>query len=313
MRNKNSKFRLVIWSVVTLILISLFVGSIKSNTRFLNIFNLIQIRDNNSYIGKSNEYTVESANLENININLTQDDIILKTTTDKDIKIVESSNYKISENEKLKISEQSKSIDIYRNNEILDWISFGNLESRRIEIYIPENYKENLSLNNNVGDVDILSDLNLKSFKVSQDVGDLNIKGNINCNDFSSKSSTGSIKAKIINTKKYTFKASIGDIDIEGISGKGTIKSSTGDISCGIDKIDGNINVISKVGDIDLYIEESLRFDINTNHKVGEIKSDFPVILSNKDNKEVMSYNQEDTLNTLTLENEVGDISITKR
>lgn len=128
MSRKNAKFRLVIWFIITVILISLFVGRISLR--------------NEENLSKINEWTVKVNNLKDIKINLTRDDLVIKTTKDKDIKIVESSNYKISKREQLKKSEENNSLNIYRDNKILGWISFGRSKLRRIEVYIPENYKK---------------------------------------------------------------------------------------------------------------------------------------------------------------------------
>ncbi|WP_042272777.1 DUF4097 family beta strand repeat-containing protein [[Clostridium] dakarense] len=296
MGSKNAKLRLVIWSIITVILISLFVGGISLR--------------NGDNLGKTNEWTVKSDSLKNIKINLTRDDLVIKTTKDKDIKIVESSNYKINKREQLNISEENNSLNIYRDNKMLEWISFGRFKLRRIEIYIPENYKENLIVNNHVGDIDVLSNLNLENFEIYQNVGDLNIEGDISCNSLSAKLDVGNIDSRIINTKEYKFKASVGDIDIKGISGKGSIKSNVGDVRCEVDKIGGNIDIKSNVGDVDLYISENLSFDLDAKSNVGEVDSNFQ---ANIDGKRMKSSVGTDISGTVKVKSDVGDISINKK
>ncbi|MGX4599188.1 DUF4097 family beta strand repeat-containing protein [Faecalimicrobium sp. JNUCC 81] len=296
MSRKNAKFRIVIWSIITVVLIGLFVGGIS-----------LRNEDN---LSKTNEWTVKVDNLKDININLTRDDLVIKTTKDKNIKIVESSNYEISEREQLKVSEESNSLNIYRDNKMLGWISFGRSKLRRIEIYIPENYKENLIVNNNVGDIDVLSNLNLENFEIYQNVGDLNIEEDISCNSFYGKLDVGNIDSRIINTKEYNIKASVGDIDIKGLSGKGSIKSNVGDIRCEIDKIDGNIDIKSNVGDVEVYISENSSFDIDAKSNVGDVDSNFP---ANIDSKTLKSSIGTDISGTIKVKSNVGDININKK
>lgn len=296
MSRRNAKFRLIIWSIITVMLVSLFVGGIS-----------LKNRDD---LSKTNEWTVNTDSLKDIKINLTQDDLVIKTTKEKDIKIVESSNYEISKREQLKISEESNSLNIYRDNKTLGWISFGRFKSRSIEIYIPEAYKENLIVNNNAGEVDVLSNLNLDYFEIYQNVGNLNIEGNISCNKFFAKLDVGSMDSKIINTKEYNIKASVGAIDIEGLSGKGSVNSSVGEIRCTIDKIDGNIDIKSSVGEVDLYISENLSFDIDAKSNVGEVDSYFQ---ENIDGKRIKSSVGTDISGTIKVRSDVGDININKK
>lgn len=313
MSRKNAKFRLAMWSVVTVVLISLFVGGLSLKHGFSNMFNIIQIGAFHKDLNKINEWTVKADNLQNIIVDLKVDDIIIRTTEDKDIKIVESSNYELNKKEELKISEEGKTVKIYRDHKILNGISFGQNKSKRIDIYIPETYKENLSVNNNVGDIEVLSNLNLDKFDISQNVGDLSIEGDISCNNFSAKSSTGSMEAAIINTKEYDIKASVGDIEFNGLSGKGTVKAATGDINCGIDRIDGDISIDSKVGDVEVNIADGLSFELDAKCNVGDIDSDFPITTSNKDGREVMSSIGEHTSSTIKLRSDVGDMEINRK
>lgn len=316
MGRKNAKFRLAIWSVVTVVLISLFVGGLSSRHNAYGIFNVIQIGgigNSSKNLNKINEWTIKTDNLKDIRVDLTVDDVVIRTTEEKDMKIVESSNYKLSEKEKLKISEESKDVKIYRNHDILSGLSFGRNKTRRLDIYIPETYKANLSVDNNVGDIDVLSNLNLDQFNISLDVGDLSIEGDISCNNFSAKSSTGNIEASIINTKQYDIKSSVGDIDFTGLSGKGTIKASTGDINCGIDRIDGNINIDSKVGDVEVRVADGLSFELDAKCSVGDLDSDFPITTSKKDGKEVMASVGENGSSIMKIRADIGDIDISKK
>ena len=313
MGRKNAKFRLAMWSVVTVVLISLFVGGLSSSYGLYNIFNVVQIGTHSKKLSKTNEWIIKADGLQDINVDLTVDDIIIRTSGDKDIKIVESSNYKLSEKEELKISENSKSVSIYRDNKVLGGLSFGQNKLRRIDIYIPENYKESLSVNNNVGNIDVLSNLDLDQFVISQNVGDLNVEGDISCNNFTAKSSTGNIDVGIVNTKEYEIKSSVGDIDLRGLSGKGTIKAATGDINCGIDRIDGDISIDSKVGDVEVSVVDGLSFELDAKCSVGDINSDFPVTTSKKDGKEVMSSIGENISSTMKIRSDIGDIDINRK
>lgn len=322
MNKKNARNRLIVWSIIAVMLLGVFFNSMSSRNGFYNMFGFINMGrddrdfDYNHKLDKINEWSVDANNISDINIDLTVDDVLIQTTDEKDIKIIEKSNYKLNKNEYLQVSDDNKVLDIYRDSKFLakiNNISFFNNKIRAVEIYIPKEYYSNLLVKNDVGDIKILSNLNLKNISINQHVGEVSIREDINCDKFTSKSDTGNIEGKNINAKEYNIKAAIGDIDFKGISGKGRVESNVGDINCEIDKIDGNIDIKSNVGDVDLYIKESLSFGLDAKSNVGDIDSNFQFTNYNKEKRELKANIGENTSNTIKIKSDVGDISIYKK
>lgn len=313
MNSKNAKFRLIFWSIVTVLLVSFLSNSLHTRNKLKSI-NFMEIKkDYSKKLEKINEYTVNGDKLESINIDLADDDIIFKYSEDKNIKIVESSNYKIDEDEGLQISEESKSTKIYRDktidtNDIMDL----NGRLKKVEIYLPKEYNGKLDIKNQVGSIYISNKLDIDTLNISQQVGDLYIEDSIICNNFKATLRTGDIDIQNLKTGEYNIDLSVGNIDIVGISGEGKIKVGTGDIECGIDKIDGDISIVSKVGDVDLYLDNNLSFNLDARCSIGEIDNNFNANMKSEkeDDKEIITSIGNNPKFTIDVDSSVGDLNI---
>lgn len=180
----------------------------------------------------------EIENIKDLNINFNNIDLEIKESKEDIIKIELYSDYE--KDHKIEETEDSINVELYEENKFVFFKKTG-----RIIIYLPEDYKENISANGSVGDINI---------------GTLD-KANIEV-----ELSTGDIKAKELYYLRATL--TTGDIKIEKVNNIVT-KMSTGDIK--IEKVNNYIEASLKTGDIKIE-----KLDINENSKIelttGDVK-----------------------------------------
>ena len=105
--------------------------------------------------------------------------------------------------------------------------------------------------------------------------GGIRLEGNIKADEVAFSTSSGGINLGEIETKKYDIHATSGGIHVAGISGGGSVKSSSGGIHITLKEPEGDINVAATSGGIRILIDESLKFGFTAKTTSGGIKTDF--------------------------------------
>ena len=320
MRNSNSKLRIVIWSVITVVLIGLLINC-TSNSKFYifdRLSNRIDVRSfgifkhlSQGEIKEINEYKSNIDDIKEIKFDLSIDTVIVSESNEKYVKIIEKSNYKLENDEKIKISKNGNTIEVSRN-EINVRKNFNNIY-RTVEIYLPKDYRNNLVLNNKLGDIYIESPFNLEKLEINQKIGDLNINSNIVCNEFISHMATGDIDIAHIYTTKYYIQTNVGDIDIKGLNGFGDIKSNIGDIECNIDEIDGDIYIESNTGDIDIFLNKDCNFNLNAKYNIGDFDTDLEFRDFKQNKKNIIAKVGDNPSNNINIKCNIGDLEINSK
>ncbi len=306
--------------VITVVLIGLLINC-TSNSKFYifdRLSNRIDFRNYGIFkhlsqgeIKEINEYTSKIDDIKEIKFDLSIDTVIVSESNEKYVKIIEKSNYKLENDEKLKVSKNGNMIEISRN-EINNRKKFNNIY-RTVEIYLPKDYRNNLVLNNKLGDVYIESPFNLEKLEINQNTGDLNINSNIVCNEFISHMATGDIDIAHIYTTKYYIQTNVGDIDIKGLNGFGDIKSNIGDIECNIDEIDGDIYIESNTGDIDIFLNKDCNFNLNTKYNIGDFDTDLEFRDFKQNKKNIIAKVGDNPSNNINIKCNIGDLEINSK
>lgn len=317
MRNSNSKLRIVIWSVITVVLIGLLINC-TSNSKFYifdRLSNRIDFRNYGIFkhlsqgeIKEINEYTSNIDNIKEIKFDLSIDTVIVSESNEKYVKIIEKSNYKLENDEKIKISKNGNTIEVSRK-EINVRKNFNNIY-RTVEIYLPKDYRNNLVLNNKLGDIYIESPFNLEKLEINQKIGDLNINSNIVCNEFISYVATGDMDIENIYTTKYYIQTNVGDIDIKGLNGFGDIKSNIGDIDCNMYAIGGDIYIESSTGDIDIFLNKDCNFNLNAEHNIGDFNTNYEFEYFKQN---IVAKVGENPFNNINIKCNIGDLEINSK
>ena len=320
MRNSNSKLRIVIWSVITVVLIGLLINC-TSNSKFYifdRLSNRIDVRSfgifkhlSQGEIKEINEYKSNIDDIKEIKFDLSIDTVIVSESNEKYVKIIEKSNYKLENDEKLKVSKNGNTIEVSRN-EINVRKKFNNIY-RTVEIYLPKDYRNNLVLNNELGDVYIESPFNLEKLEINQNTGDLNINSNIVCNEFISHVATGDIDIANIYVTKYYIQTNVGDIDIKRLNGFGDIRSNIGDIECNINEIGGDIYIESNTGDVDIFLNKDCNFNLNAKYNIGDFDTDLEFGDFKQNKKNIIAKVGDNPFNNINIKCNIGDLEINSK
>lgn len=289
MKKGNGILIIVLCSILILLLLQVLVQGTKKESiiSVMPVFFNTNIED--TRMTEENEYTASLDNIKHIKLDTSVDDIIIEEGNGNDIKIIEKSNFKLEESEKLKINEKDDVLEIVRDDK--KKLLSRNSINRKLEIYLPKNYNNSLTLKNDVGDIELLLDLKLDKLNISQKLGDLKLESKIECDTFEFENSTG-------NTK------------INNIKGKGNIEGSVGDIDCYFDEITGDIFIDTSTGDIDVSINEDARFKLNSKNNVGNLDTNISLDNFKTSEKSISGEYGKSPKYILKLETNVGDIDI---
>lgn len=289
MNDKNyKKIEIIAWIAVAIVLTAfLFIILEKDIFSINNLFN----NTSNKNMKVIKTYTIKDIEkFKDINVDISQGEIELLESKDNNIYISLKSNKNLKDKDYLNLDEDTSTLDI--TGEKVSKIHFLNNTNIKIEIKIPKSYKENMSIEVDVGDIIANKDLNLNNLNVTSNVGDIELNKKIKC-------------------KKFNIVNDTGDIDITSIDGGGSIKSDVGNIECNINGLNQDIDITSDIGDIELGVDRDLSFKFNSNKKLD----DMDISLNNIYNKNKGLYGEhgQNPKYTIKTYSDVGDIDIEYR
>lgn len=289
MNDKNyKKIEIIAWIAVAIVLTAfLFIILEKDIFSINNLFN----NTSNKNMKVIKTYTIKDIEkFKDINVDISQGEIELLESKDNNIYISLKSNKNLKDKDYLNLDEDTSTLDI--TGEKVSKIHFLNNTNIKIEIQIPKSYKENMSIEVDVGDIIANKDLNLNNLNVTSNVGDIELNKKIKCKKFN-----------IVNDTGY--------IDITSIDGGGSIKSDVGNIECNINGLNQDIDITSDIGDIELGVDRDLSFKFNSNKKLD----DMDISLNNIYNKNKGLYGEhgQNPKYTIKTYSDVGDIDIEYR
>lgn len=283
-------FLIVLLSVIAVILLVFMFGLLLNKYRFswfnYSVSKKLVIDDTYEKI------------FENINIDGSTSDIYIKNTSDDNIRLVI-----YGDKEDTIVNDNDKTLEINIKTKPCFGICF-NQKLAKVEIYLPEDYNNNINITNKYGDIEIGEFLNA-NIKVEEDAGDVSILGG---SDVNITNKYGDIKLTTIKNGNIVAKA--GDVSIKEVDDI-IVNNALGDIK--IDKVNNYLNLENNCGDIkiknlninkDSYIKDDLG-----SIKIGntnEIYIDAKTSLGDIDIDH--NYNKSDI--TLKITNNCGDIKV---
>lgn len=300
--------RIIIWAAIAIFLSGVLVRGIAYGGANKNIFNFITFSKASPTVQKDETVSLDGCN--EIKIDFSSDDIIVRTTDESKMRVIEKSSKKLKENEKFTIKKENNTIKIEKDTININFniFNFGSL-NREIEIYIPKNYIKDLDIHLSSGDVIFDSDINLNDLKCVQSSGDFNANS-INANKVLLKSSSGDIKAENLKIKSYNIKTSSGDIAINSLSGTGEVLASSGDIKIEYKDISEYTKVIAQSGDIKLTMSKDLSFEFHGKCSSGDITSNFELNYENEDKNKANAKVGKGPYKKIDVNTSSGDIKI---
>lgn len=267
------KIRIVILAIVAVFFTTVLINGIYYRKSSGDIFSLLNIENNNYEIKHEENTSID--NCENIMLDFHSSNVIIKSTDEKKLKVVQKATGKINEKEKIIITKEGNNISIKKDQSKRVFFIFGFNLNEKIEVYIPKNYSKNLEINLSSGNVKIESDLTLNNLKSTQSSGNFKGQYHIKANEVILKTTSGNINVEKIDSKNYGFNASSGNISIDSLEGSGNAHATSGNIKIRYKDISDYSNIESTSGNIKIEIPEKISFKFTGKCTSGDIHSDF--------------------------------------
>lgn len=271
---------IVILAILTVFLITFFIGIMNSNFQIKNLFNYFDRESTELVIDETYENTIDKLSIDtdisNIYIKENKDNnIVVKIYGKKnDVKVD-------SDEDRLSINIKSKPCFGFCINQTL----------YRIEVYLPSNYNQKILIKNDYGDIDVAK-FKEALIEVEADCGDIKVLGGNQVkltNDYGDitldeadyaeiNQSCGNINIGEIN--KIIAKNDFGDIKVDKVNESVDLENDCGNIEVDELLITDNSQIICDLGDIkigdtsDIYIDAKVdlgKIDINSNNKKSDI------------------------------------------
>lgn len=200
-------------------------------------------------------------------------------------------------------------INFKRKGPSIHIFDFTNKSDVKLNITIPEAYKNNLEVYSSAGDTSI-KDLSLNSMYAklsagSMDLENLNIAEKLTLNN-----SAGGIDGKSIVCKTSAIDASAGNIKLEDFSGDIQGRNSAGNTSISYSKFNNNVDFRSSAGNIKLTIPKDSKFKLDAYASAGDVDCDFPLSSTGSGAEKEVKGSVGESNNIIQLKNSAGNIDI---
>ena len=288
MKNKKHTIALIIFlSILVLLIIGIMIFLMSGKFKF-------------NFKNGSDELKIEEVydlNFDEINIITDAGDVYLKNYDDDKVKLLIYNDDDLNE-----VNINGNILDIDVKNKKCHF--FCNNKIAKIEIYLPNNYeneiniednlgnievenfeKINVNIKNNLGDIDIS---NVNNAIIKNDLGDVNIN---KVNNADIKVSSGDVNIKEVNDIK--IKTNLGDVVVNKINNYLDISNDCGDIKLDKVVLNKDSKIQNSLGDVKINNIKDVYIDGETD--LGKVK-----INNNYRNSDI----------TLEIENNCGDIKV---
>lgn len=293
---KNKKWiilLIVLLSVASVSLIVLMINMLNGKLKLTNFKFSHQV---------SNELLLDKTydtDFNKILVNANTSDIYIKTSTDDNVRVV---IYGGKDNTTVETNDNMLSI-ILKEDPCIGFC-FNNIISK-IEVYLPENYENNINIVNNYGDIKVEEFLKA-DIDIEEDCGDVTVFGgnsvkiNNNYGDITVnkahvaniKESAGDVEIGIVNDA--TIENAYGDIEITSVNNYLDLRNDCGDIKIDNVTLNKNSTIKSNLGNVKIGSLNEIYIDANTD--LGSVKID-------------NNYKKSDII--LKIDNDCGDIIVT--
>lgn len=179
-----------------------------------------------------------------------------------------------------------------------------NRKIYKLEIYLPENYDKEITINNNYGNIEIDKFINA-NMNIYEDCGNIEIIG---ANNVKVENDYGNIEIKEVNDADV--KASAGNVEIGTVSNL-KVQNDYGNVE--VDKVLNYVNIEEDCGDVEIK-DLNITIDSKITNDLGNIKinktNEVYINASTDLGKVEVNNNYKDSLVTLTIENDCGDVKV---
>lgn len=193
-------------------------------------------------------------------------------------------------------------------NNFSNLINTGNTDLK-LDIYVPQDYSKNLTIESSSGDISIKDSINLDKVVIKTKSGDMNIY-NLKAVSLEACAASGDFEGKDITVETVSVNASSGDVNIEDLNGDLSGVVSSGDINVANSEFNYNIDLTVSSGDAKVTIPKSSEFYIDAAASSGEITCEFPVVVEGKSHGNTLKGVVGNSKNKINIKASSGDIYI---
>jgi hypothetical protein len=196
-----------------------------------------------------NTQNISLDSIDEIDISYRSDDVTLHIGDSEDLILKEYMNYTPEDDELSRIDQSGSVLTIKNGKQVQRFISFDFLSNgSRIEIYLPSNYSDKLSVETSSGNIDSSFPLKLSDFTATSTSGNIEID-EVYSDRISAAASSGNIRFQVAEGNRQ-FSVTSGNIKVLGGVGDSSFASSSGNIT--IENASGNIEAEASSGNIDI-------------------------------------------------------------
>jgi len=310
MNIRLKKILLVMWLIIAVGFTTLLIHGILNKSGSTGFFRFIG-NSMESKLTIQKDENIELNTINKINLDFSSSNIIVQTTNEPNIRVVQMSASTLTDGEKFTVSKTDNEVTIKRSNsqKLFSIFNFGKLQEK-IELYIPEIYNNDLDLRSSSGNIEFISDISLGNINCNASSGNLVSENNITAKAINLTASSGNLSLNSLTSNNYKFRASSGNIRINSLSGSGDLQTSSGNIHVEYKNITEHLNATVGSGNINLVIPKGLSFEFNGICSSGNIKSNFDLNYKNKDGNEATAKIGSGPYKQIDVKTSSGNISI---
>ena len=200
-----------------------------------------------------------------------------------------------------------------------------------VEVYLPKDYRQSLTITTTSGDIDLSGcDLELSSLRVDSTSGTVRIKrvsapsislsttsGTLNLNQILGstvkiETTSGSVTCAEVNGH-VDYRSTSGNAEIKSAAGSGTyIADNSGLLRVAYKKVTGDLSLFNKNDPVELSLPPELSFDFEASSKNGTISVPFGENLTKSDQKMAGSVGPSPSVR-VQIETRNGDVRVTQK
>lgn len=277
---------IVIWSIIAIGFTVLFVYSINNRDEAYGMFSSFDDSINSECTVQKDE-NIDINGTNKIDVSFSSSNIIIITTDEPNIRIVQKSSKTLTDDEKFQSIKSNNEITIKKGNlkEFFNIFNFGS-KQEVIELYIPKNYNGDLNIDTASGDIEFNSDIELSNANFETSSGNIVLENSIKTKDINLETSSGNISLGTLITNRYNMESSSGNIKVNSLTGSGDIDTASGNIKVQYKDISDYSKVSASSGDIDLFIQDGLSFEFSGECSSGRISSNYDLSYKGKKHNE---------------------------
>lgn len=309
MDKKLKKISIAIWGIIAISLTIFLIHAIVTDNEEGGNFLVFNLRNTKTTVQKEDNISLDKC--ENITLDFSSYDVVISSTDDENLRVVQKSSSTLKQEEKFSFSKYDNTIAIEEGKSkhgfgIFNFGSFNN----EIELFIPKKYDKSLEVKTRSGNIDVKSVMNLDKVNLAQSSGNFNSKESITANEVNLEASSGNIKAQTLITKLYKIKTSSGNVDIKTLSGSGEVYASSGNIKIGYGEVGEELKANASSGNIKLNLPKDISFEFYGQCTSGNIDTDFDVNYKNKKGNEATAKIGNEPYKKINVETRSGNIEI---